>query len=77
MTKYQFIKENKSNIKSYILIGLVPNLVYRNIEVYEYFLSVKEKSKMIKYEFTSEHFNLSPNQIRNIVNDFETEIYLK
>lgn len=76
MTKFEFIKDQKSSIRLFSIIGLVPVSVFKHIEIYEFYSSLDYDTKMQKYEDTAFKFGLQTRQIMNIIKDMEEEINL-
>lgn len=76
MTKFEFIKDQKSSIRLFSIIGLIPVSVFKHVEIYEFYYSIECDTKMQKYEDTAHKFGLQTRQIMNIVKDMEETINL-
>lgn len=76
MTKFEFIKDQKNTLRIFSMIGLTPVTVFKHLEIYEFFHSINNATKMQMYEDTASKFEMQPRQIMNIIKDLEEEINL-
>ena len=70
---YNSIKEHKNVIAALTAKGLIDPCWMRNIEMYEFFLSLKSESRMTKYVIVSEKYKVSEERARKVIKEMEAD----
>ena len=75
MTKIQFLIKNKESLNLFVKLGIASCTILSYIEIYKFYNLLKDGTKMDKYQWTADNFNLQPRQIMKILKDLDS-VYL-